>query len=41
MKRVKEVVANSIKFATNDKTMEEAIKKQFNCNYCKLKKKTQ
>lgn len=38
--RVKEVVANSIKFATNDKTMEEAIKKQFNCNYCKLEKDT-
>lgn len=38
--RVKEVVANSIKFATNDKTMEEAIKKQFNCNYCKLEKYT-
>lgn len=38
--RVKEVVENSIKFATSDKTFEEAIKKQFSCNYCKLEKDT-
>ena len=37
---VKKAVENARKTATNDKTFEESIKQQFNCNYCKLEKES-
>lgn len=35
---VKDTVTNTLSHATNDKTFEEAIKKHFECKYCKLGK---